>query len=175
MELEDEPDAADEMTVVRDSVYRFPNDQLTKELERMDRLVEALADHAIDDEADGFRLTTNPFFLKICPRIRFSPDDASLSKGMYLPLEYWKRLSRHPTMLGPNGGCRLMYGNVRRYMDNTQFATIVSGGWIGTNLLQSAFLDQVIAQVLESGKAAVVAIDDLLDDRFRKQDSTHAS
>ena len=68
-----------------------------------------------------------------------------------------------------------MYGNVRRYMDNTQFATIVSGGWIGTNLLQSAFLDQVIAQVLESGKAAVVAIDDLLDDRFRKQDSTHAS
>lgn len=170
MELEREADDLDEHILVEEAIYRFPDDQLTEELERMDELLDAFGYHRADDGVDSFRLTTNPFFLKICPRIRFAADDASLSKGMYLPLDYWKRLSEHPTMIGPKGGKRLKYSNVRRYMDNTQFATVVAGGWVGTNLEQSAFLGEVIAKVLESGKAAVIAIDDELDKRHRKAD-----
>lgn len=167
---------ADEDEVLREAVFRFPDEQFTEELKRMDELLNVLDAHAADDDgADGFRLTSNPFFLKICPRIRFSPDDAALCPGMYLPLDYWKRLREHPTMLGPKGGRRVSYGNVRRYMDNTQFATIVDGGWVGTNLHQSDYLSEVIKKVLESGKAAVIAIDDNHDTRHRRQDEETAS
>ena len=31
-----------------------------------------------DADLDGFRLKENPFFLKLCPRIVFDPDDAGL-------------------------------------------------------------------------------------------------
>lgn len=171
MELESEVDDVDEDMLVREALYRFPDKQLTEELERMDELLAAFKHHATDNSVDGFRLTTNPFFLKVCPRLRFDADDAGMSKGMYLPLDYWKLLSEHPSMLGPKGGKRLMYSNVRRYMDNTQFATVVAGGWVGTNMEQAAFLEQVIAKVLESGKAAVVAIDDVRDERHRKYDA----
>ncbi|MBA4079151.1 MAG: hypothetical protein C0508_29245, partial [Cyanobacteria bacterium PR.023] len=79
-----------------EAVYRFPNAQLTEEIRRMDSLMAALATATPNSEADGYRLSENPFFLKICPRIVFNPDNIGLSTGMYLPLDYWKFLSNHP-------------------------------------------------------------------------------
>ncbi|MBY5579141.1 hypothetical protein [Rhizobium leguminosarum] len=40
---------------------------------------------------DDFRLSNEPFFLKFCPRIQFDPDSSGVTKGMYVPLSYWKR------------------------------------------------------------------------------------
>ena len=42
-------------------------------------------------DPDGYRLSENPFFLKFCPRVVFNPDDKGLFKGIYLPLDLWKR------------------------------------------------------------------------------------
>jgi hypothetical protein len=150
------------------AIFRFPNDQLTQEIERMENILAALRAYPVSAEADDFRFNDNPFFLKLCPRIRFDPDGTALSKGMYLPLDYWKVISLHPNMQGPKGGRQISYRNVRRYLDNSQFATLVAGSWIGTNLHQSDLLKQAIYNTLETGKAAVIAIDRELDDRHRR-------
>ena len=121
-------------------------------------------------QADGYRLTENPFFLKICPRIVFNPDSIGLVKGMYLPLDYWNLLSKHPTMNGPKGGKRLSYQNVRRYFDNTEFVTIASGGWVGTTIEQSQFLEKAIVSTLETGRAVVFAVNVQKDRRHRWND-----
>lgn len=152
-------------------VFRFPNDQLTEEITRMDTLLSEISKIPDDNQADGYRFSHNPFFLKVCPRIVFDPDNVGLSKGMYLPLDYWKRLSAHPALVGPRGGTRLSYRNVRRYFDNTEFVTIASGGWVGTNIQQSAKLVEVIRATIQSGRAAVIAINQELDDRHRRQDA----
>ncbi len=149
-------------------VYRFPNAQLTKEIERMNGMLLELKKAPANSEADGFRLNENPFFLKICPRISFNPDNISLIQGMYLPLEYWNILSNHPTMRGPRGGKRLSYRNVRRYFDNTGFITMASGGWVGTNINQSKLLEKVIKSTLESGRSVVYAVN-------KEKDSNHRS
>lgn len=141
-----------------DAVYRFPNVQLTKEISRMNSVLSELSKLPTNDEADGYRLNENPFFLKVCPRIVFDPDNIGLVKGMYLPLDYWALLSKHSTMEGPKGGKRLSYKNVRRYLDNTDFTTIASGGWVGTNIRQSKLLEIAIRSTLESGRAAVFAV-----------------
>lgn len=148
-------------------VYRFPNKQLIEELSRMNSLLEELGKCIPNTEADGYRLSENPFFLKVCPRLAFDPDNIGLSKGMYLPLDYWVFLSRHPGLIGPKGGKYLSYSNVRRYFDNTQFVTIASGGWVGTNTHQSAVLEAVIRSTLESGRAVVVAVNEEMDNRHR--------
>lgn len=153
-----------------DAVYRFPNDQLDKEIKRMDGVLIELKKSSANTEADGFRLNENPFFLKMCPRIVFNPDNVGLVKGMYLPLEYWKLLSNHPTMAGAKGGLRLSYKNVRRYFDNTAFVTMASGGWIGTNINQSKFLVKAIRSTLESGRAVVFAVNNEKDTRHRFND-----
>jgi hypothetical protein len=150
------------------AIYRFPNDQLTEEIKRMDGILAKLKSLPGNAEADDFRFSENPFFLKLCPRIHFDPDSTGLSAGMYLPLDYWKLISAHGSMKGPRGGLQISYRNARRYLDNTQFANLVAGSWIGTNLNQTALLEEVIAATLESGKAAVIAIDAELNERHRQ-------
>jgi len=151
-----------------DAIFRFPEQQLIDEIARMDAILGRLGKCANNKEADGYRLNENPFFLKLCPRILFDPDNIGLSKGMYLPLDYWKLISQHPAMVGPQGGCQISYKNVRRYMDNTQFATIVAGAWVGTNIDQSKLIEVAIRDTLASGKAAVIALDEQTDDRHRQ-------
>lgn len=148
--------------------FRFPENQLTKEIDRMDSVITELQKLPSNTQVDGFRLNENPFFLKICPRIVFKPDNIGLVKGMYLPLDYWKLLSQHPSMVGSKGGMRLSYKNVRRYFDNTQFITIASGGWIGTTIAQSEMLEIAIKSTLESGRAVVFAINSEKDLRHRQ-------
>jgi hypothetical protein len=148
-------------------VYRFPNKQLTLEIDRMDSILNELKKCKINSDADSFRLSENPFFLKICPRVVFNPDNISLIKGMYLPLEYWKLISNHPSLVGPKGGHFISYRNVRRYFDNTEFVSIVAGGWVGTNINQSSVIEIAIRETLESGKAAIIAVNEELDTRHR--------
>lgn len=140
------------------SVYRFPNSQLTEEIARMDEVLSELAKCSENQEADGFRFSENPFFLKICPRITFNPDNIGLIKGMYLPLDYWRLISKHSSMVGPKGGKRISYSNARRYLDNSSFITIASNAWVGTNIEQSKELTSLIRKVLETGRAVVFAI-----------------
>jgi hypothetical protein len=153
-----------------ESIFRFPTNDLTKEIARMDAVLSELKKCRTNDHADGFRLSENPFFLKICPRINFEPDNAGLVKGMYLPLDYWRFISLHPGVKGPKGGNALSYRNVRRYFDNTEFITLVSGGWIGTNTYQTSVLEEAIKSTLESGKAAIIAVNKELDIRHRVGD-----
>lgn len=100
----------------------------------------------------------NPFFLKLCSRLVFNPDDVGLVPGMYLPLDYWKLLERDPGIQGPKGGLRITYDNAQRHFDNTAFTTVVSKAWVGTTPSQSQVLQDVIRATLATGKAVAIAI-----------------
>jgi hypothetical protein len=153
-----------------EAVYRFPNKQLTVEISRMNSVLDELKKCSPNTEADGYRLSENPFFLKICPRIVFDPDNIGLVKGMYLPLDYWKLIAEHPTLVGPKGGKRLSYRNVRRYFDNSEFVALAAGGWVGTNTHQSSVLEVAIRSTLESGRAVIIAVNIEQDLRHRVND-----
>lgn len=155
----------------RNAIFRFPNAQLDEEIERMEQMLKTLSEIKSNEEADGFRLTENPFFLKICPRITFNPDNIGLVKGMYLPLDYWKKISCHPTMIGPNGGKRISYQNVRRYFDNTDFVRIAANGWIGTSQSQSTYLEELIRAIIENGRTVVLAVNLPKDRSHRRADT----
>lgn len=152
------------------TVFRFPNAQLTTELDRMNRVLVELQKCASSDHPDGFRFSDNPFFLKICPRIIFNPDNIGLVKGMYLPLGYWDKISTHPSIKGPKGGMNISYENVRRYLDNSEFITLASGGWVGTSIEQSKLLEEAIESTIESGRAVVFAVAINKDGRHRRYD-----
>lgn len=141
-----------------EAVYRLPNAQLKEEIDRMDTVLRALKACAPNTGIGGFRLTENPFFLKLCSRLVFNPDDVGLVPGMYLPLDYWKLLERDPGIQGPKGGLRITYDNAQRHFDNTAFTTVVSKAWVGTTPSQSQVLQDVIRATLETGKAVAIAV-----------------
>ena len=133
-------------------------DELLEELDRMDGVLDALKACAPNTGIGGFRLTENPFFLKLCSRLIFNPDDVGLVPGMYLPLDYWKLLEKDPGIQGPKGGLRITYDNAQRHLDNTAFTTVVSKAWVGTTPSQSQVLQDAIRTALETGKAVAIAI-----------------
>lgn len=141
-----------------EAVYRLPNAQLKEEIDRMDTVLSALKACAPNTDIGGFRLTENPFFLKLCSRLIFNPDDVGLVPGMYLPLDYWKLLERDPCIQGPKGGLRITYDNAQRHFDNTAFTTVVSKAWVGTTPSQSQVLQDVIRATLATGKAVAIAV-----------------
>ena len=112
----------------RAAAFRLPNDQLDRELKRMEGLWARFQGSQQDADLDDFRLKENPLFLKLCPRMTFDPDDAGLVKGMYIPLEYWRRLERTSAIQGRREGKLVTFENVRRYFDNTSFAQLVASG-----------------------------------------------
>jgi hypothetical protein len=100
----------------------------------------------------------NPFFLKICPRIVFNPDDKGLTHGMYIPLDYWQLIEVDDSMKGPKGGRQVTYGNITRYIDNTNFVNFVAKAWVGTTPSQSAVLADVIREIVATGKTVAIAV-----------------
>jgi hypothetical protein len=139
-------------------MFRLPNAQLDKEIARMDQLLIELKKCAGPASSDGFRLSENPFFLKLCRRIVFNPDDVSLVDGMYLPLDYWRLLVVDPRVTGSRGGRAVGYANARRYFDNSAFVTLVANAWIGSTPPQSGVLESVIRQTLGFGRAIAIAV-----------------
>jgi hypothetical protein len=135
-----------------------PQDQLAEEITRMDVLLESLKTQPTDNTAASFRLHTNPFFLKLCPRLTFNPDDKGLTQGMYLPLDYWKSLATDSTTRGLRGGRLITYENVGRKLTNSEFVTIVANAWVGTTVPQSVVLEKVIESVIQTGKTVTLAV-----------------
>lgn len=133
-------------------------DQFCDEIARMEALLQELRKVPSGSDPDGFRFADNPFFLKFCPRVVFNPDDKGLFKGIYLPLDLWKRADAAGRFTGKRGGKVLTYENVGRRINNSEFVTLVAGSWVGTSIEQSAILGDLIRTVLATGKTATIAI-----------------
>lgn len=141
-----------------EDVFRLPNEQLTLELDRMNTLRNELTKCPTSVEKDGFRLNDNPFYLKLCSRIVFNPDDTSLVQGMYIPLDYWNILSKDSSIKGPRGGKVISYRNVGRYFNNSEFVTMVARAWVGTTANQAEVLKRLISSTIQGGKAVAIGV-----------------
>jgi hypothetical protein len=139
-------------------------DQFVQEIERMDALLAELSKIQSGNDPDGFRFSENPFFLKFCPRVVLNPDDKGLFKGIYLPLDLWKRAHAAGRLKGKKGGNLLTFKNIGRRINNSEFVGLVAGSWVGTSIEQSVVLIPLIREVLASGKTVTFAIKHVVAD-----------
>jgi hypothetical protein len=139
--------------------FRLPNEQLEIELGRMNVIQRRLAQVQVADTKENYRLHSGPFYLKLCSRAVFNPDDIKLFPGMYFELDHWRRLASDPSLTGPQGGRMITYRNCIRYVDNDLFVRLVANGWIGCYVEHAAALSEAIRQTLESGKAVALAVE----------------
>ena len=151
-------------------IFRLPNPQLSEEIARMNSILNSLKLTEGNKLVNDYRISEKPFFIKICPRLEFTPDNVGLCSGMYIPLDYIKLLQNDKCIEGKRGGKGITFNNVGRYFDNTAFKTIIEGGWIGTNQNQSLLLKEIIKDILQNGKTAVLAIKKRLEKDFINDD-----
>jgi len=137
--------------------YRPIDQSYQGEIERMRHFELNYLDNCKDLKVHDYRLHTGSFYFKLCPSVDFDPLATDLIKGMYLPLDYWEILLNSSNVQGPNGGIRITYENVGRYINNTLFIQLVQAGWIGSRLSRTEALFQIIKQSLENDKSVMVA------------------
>lgn len=137
--------------------YR-PDDQLDKEIARIDATAESLSAVASDKSCSGYRFGTDPFFLKFCNKL-LPPDATGHVPGIYVPVSYWKRLIDTPEATGPRGG-KIVFAETfgRRFFTPTHFIDMVGRGWIGTSALQTEVLAPYLKAALQGEKGLVLAV-----------------
>jgi hypothetical protein len=124
----------------------------------MKRTLTALRECTPNGERSGFRMVENPFFLKLCPRLTFNPDDAGLVKGMYIPIDYWHLIETDATLVGPTGGRQVTFDNVGRYLDDTGFIGLMTNAWIGTTSSQSDVLQPLVRKMIQTNRPFTIAV-----------------
>lgn len=138
------------------AIYRPNDSSYKKELARMESHVASRPPMA-PNTREAFRLSSNGFLFKLCPRITFDPLSTAPIKGMYLPLDYWRLLVASPQVRGPKGGVQITYANSGRYFDNGLFVRLVEDGWIGSPIDKERELSDLIRTGLGAKRSVIYA------------------
>ena len=142
------------------AVYRPNLDKNhSKELHRMIETNRMLRSIPRSDNSDvgAFRLSSGPFYVKLCEPKTKSALDAGMVSGMYVPLTLWRRLLKSDGVRGKRGAVRITRDNCLRRFNNTEFTNLLRQGWIGSAVGRSKRLSEIIEEVLGSGKMLVLA------------------
>jgi hypothetical protein len=130
-----------------------------KELKRMIETNKKLRDirDSGKSEVAAYRLSSGPFYVKLCePKLK-SPLDGGMVSGMYIPLALWRRLLQSDKVRTRRGAVRITWDNCTRRFSNGEFANLLRQGWIGSAAGRSKHLSKIIEEVLANGKMLVLA------------------
>lgn len=131
---------------------RLPR-QLTK-MSEFDAFAAAAANLA---DPDAYRLNAAATYTKFAAPAAVPIRESDLTRGIYVPSEFLKRLYDAGVLIGPDGGQAVTYDNLGRWLANGLFADLVSKGWVGTSGLSVDDVAGFVAERLRSGRHAVVA------------------
>lgn len=145
-------------------LYR-PDGQLGREIERMKRLKTA-STHTSDLD---WRLSSEPFYMKLVQSTLARPRGGKLARGMYFPLSLFELVLKSKSVQGPRGGVAIGWNNVQRYLTNTDFVRLVQGGWIGSQGQQTVDIADVINASIGIGRGVVAVRDDTPSTRQRQR------
>jgi hypothetical protein len=143
-----------------ESRYRPHSDpNHAKELKRMietDRQLRTIPNSG-KSELAAYRLSSRPFYVKLCePKLKSALDGGMVS-GMYVPLGLWRRLLNSDQVRTSRGAVRITRDNCGRRFSNSEFTNLLRHGWIGSSAGTSKYLAQIIEDVLGSGRMLVLA------------------
>lgn len=103
------------------------------------------------------RLCAAPFYVKFCKRLPLQRQDGELCDGRLLRRADVATLLELEQTRGPRSGKVVKYDSIPRYMSNSDFSGLVSGGWIGTSHLAPKDLSAVVGSLLSTSSRVVLA------------------
>ncbi|MFJ9930938.1 hypothetical protein ACIRU5_33535 [Streptomyces misionensis] len=136
--------------------WMYVDDQLLGQLDRLDQ-VSALS--RSPQAPHEWRLGSDPCFVKLAYWPLEETVDPGPAPGMYLPVPYVRLLLEDDATQGPNGGTRLGYGYVDRYLGNTEFTALVKNGLVGTVGTTLDELRTLGIQRAEEGMSVSIVVD----------------
>jgi len=136
--------------------YFRPDAGFHKQLTKMQEIEESTQKISSSHSEADYRLHAGPFFYKFVSRLEKNLADNALCPGLYMPMDLVKELvSASPSIaIGRNDN------QATRHFSNSEFASIVSGGWVGCHGTQIQIFEELIRASLHAGKSVLAAIGD---------------
>lgn len=108
-----------------------PDTRCHEQTGRMSSAFDQMYAHTSDflHESD-YRLSTNPFYLKVCEGQAPIEYSETLIEGMYFPLEHWQKILDHRRSKGDS--LHISRQSAPRWLSNTEFVDIAKKGWVGS-------------------------------------------
>lgn len=133
------------------------DERLRGQLEHLEEVAEL---GSTPEGADDWRLNNDPCFLKLAHWEPKEEQSTSMpSKGLYLPVSYVRLLLEDDRTMGPNGGVRLGYETVPRYLANSEFIELVKNGLVGTVGTSLEDLNKLVTKRVRQGKGVLIAME----------------
>ncbi|MDV3350334.1 hypothetical protein QGP82_16635 [Leptothoe sp. LEGE 181152] len=130
-------------------VYR-PDNQLTKELDRM----KALATKRPQSSAGSYRLNPQAFYIKLIKR-----DSNQAGTSVTVPLDHFELMMTSPDHRGLRGGILIDYKALEgRYLRSASFIDLVQCGYIGSHDEEINGWNSLVEILLDGNRAVVTAI-----------------
>ncbi|WP_284984398.1 hypothetical protein [Arthrobacter sp. efr-133-TYG-118] len=136
-------------------LYR-PDGQLTEEIRRMRQISVSGTSQGVGQ----WRLSQEPFYIKLCEDLMDRPGGRKLTKGMYFPLGLFEEILESPKILGPKGGKGIGWHNAQRWLSNTGFIELRREGWIGSVGDVTSQITALVQRALEGDRGVILARDD---------------
>ncbi|CAD6533613.1 hypothetical protein LMG28727_03098 [Paraburkholderia kirstenboschensis] len=145
--------------------YR-PDSKFDEQMESMRRVEAAFEElrltklqqkHSLSEQLRYSRLCTAPFYVKFCKRTVLERQDGELCDGRLLRRADLEKLLLTEHGRGPRDGRMVNYAEIPRYLSNSDFTGLVSGGWIGTSHLDDRDLTAAIRELTENSSRVVLA------------------
>ncbi|MFI2363792.1 hypothetical protein [Promicromonospora sp. NPDC019610] len=148
----------------RGDVYR-PDAQLRKQIMRMRNIVPTDPEwlHTVDD----YRITPEPFFIKVVDPQVTRHENYRLADGMYFPLRLFESMLSSDEHLGPQDGTAIGRRNAPKHLSNDLFIQLLKNGWIGTAGNDTDAMTKLIGTLLGEQHGLVIAYD-LRDPKDRR-------
>jgi hypothetical protein len=128
-----------------------PNAQFSEQVEKMRKATTQLKSAPSPARQPDYRLHAQPFYFKFVSRLETNFADDKLCPGMYLPLELVIQ------MTGADPPEYIGYRHNTRHLSNTEFATLVRQGWVGTRATYPASIDDIVEAALAEKRSVVLA------------------
>lgn len=112
---------------------------------------------SVEEQMRDSRLCTGPFYVKFCKRLPLQRQEGELCDGRLLRRADLAKLLQLDQSRGKRDGRIVTYDAMPRYMSNSDFAGLVSGGWIGTSHLAPEDLAAVVTRLTEKSSRIVLA------------------
>jgi hypothetical protein len=99
-----------------------------------------------------YRLSSVPFYFKFVARLETNFSDDKLCPGMYLPFDLVEQMRRRKPaeQIGRRHGTR--------HLSNTEFASLIREGWIGTTSGQIELIQEILTKAFKGKRSVIIAI-----------------
>lgn len=121
-----------------------------------------------DDDPWNFRIAPNPCYFKLVRGVDYVPHAIDLLPGLYLPMELVETLLRSSQYTTKSGNLSVGLDSSRSrsrektfqppYLSNTEFTTLLRGGWTGSRGTTTQKIFDIIARQGDQGRLLMLAL-----------------